>query len=194
MPLNTTVKNKNETTTIAENVAVDDMLQGAGIYHIVKKMQHANLVVPPEGMAYRGSSHDIVYDKIAVGFKQGEEVFVVAACYKVETQTLAIHVNAWPKWKHGKTAHNTLAMALPFQNSSTKGRISCHVGIGKMATALVDHSTKFQEMAQTLMWDNFLRLTIGISASMVDRGQLDKAAVFSPQEHVDRYRKDMLKL
>ena len=29
---------------------------------------------------------------------------------------------------------------------------------------------------------------------MVDRGQLDKAVIFSPQEHIKRYRIDMLKL
>lgn len=189
----TTVKTDNTQTTLAKELEVDNALKTLGWIHILKKKSDTPLEIMEGGMAYRGSNDSIVYDKIVSGTKEGSEVFVVSAAYKTEKQSLAVHVNT-QKWKHSNTARTTLSMALPFQNSSTAGRISCHINVGAMATALSDHSSKFQEMAQTLMWDNFLRLTIGITGSMVDRGQLDKAVIFSPQEHIKRYRVDMLKL
>lgn len=191
--ISTTVKSKSTQTTLASELEVDSALQTVGSIYVVKHKADKVLHVAEGMKAYAGSNESIVYDKIVSGSKDSKEVFIVSACYKVAKQSLAVHVNT-NNWKHSSTARTTLSMALPFQNSGTAGRISCHINVGAMATALGDHSSKFQEMAQTLMWDNFLRLTIGITGSMVDRGQLDKAVILSPQEHIKRYRIDMLKL
>ena len=192
--ISTTVKSNSTQTMLANELEVDSVLQTLGSVYVVKHKADKVLHVAEGMKAYAGSSESIVYDKIASGSKDSKEVFIVSASYKVKKQSLAVHVNTINNWKHANTARTTLSMALPFQNSGTAGRISCHVNVGAMADALGDHSSKFQEMAQTLMWDNFLRLTIGITGSMVDRGQLDKAVIFSPAEHTKRYRIDMLKL
>ena len=137
--ISTTVKNKSTQTTVAKELEVDNALQTLGSIYVVKNEADKVLHISEGGMAYNGSSDSIVYDKIVSGNRDGKEVFVVSACYKVEKQSLAVHVNT-ASWKHANTARTTLSMALPFQNSGTAGRISCHINVGAMANALSDHS------------------------------------------------------
>ena len=186
------MKSKKTTVVLTKGAVVSSLIQEPGNYIIAKmKNEITENSLPPD--QYQGSSDDIIYHKIAAGMRKGAEVMNTSVCYKKEQGILAVHVNATKSWAHKKLAVGTLCMAMPFNESSTKGRVSCHVNIHNITEKLSAHSSEFQSFAQSFLWDSYLNLTVGLFISMVDRGQLDEAVLFCPSEHMKRYDKDMLK-
>ena len=183
--------NLNEAHIVAaDNACIKTICETDALYLIVKKPPVAMQVLPPS--KYGGSSDEIVYRKIAVGHRAGAEVISTAVAYKKEQGVLGMHVTAGVAWTHKKLAVGTLGMALPFSASSKPGRVSCHINIKEVRSKLSSHSSNFQDYAQSLLFDSYLTLTTGLFVSLVDRGQLDEAVLFSPAKHAEWYKTEML--
>ena len=177
-------------TVEAGDACIKTLCETDRVYIVVKKPPTVMKILPPSN--YGGSSDEIVYKKIAVGHRAGVEVISTAVAYKKEQGVLGMHVTAGVAWTHKKLAVGTLGMALPFSASSKPGRVSCHINIKEVRSKLSSHSSNFQDYAQSLLFDSYLTLTTGLFVSLVDRGQLDEAVLFSPAKHAEWYKTEML--